>query len=243
VPQGTPIRNLMSIQYCRHIKINGERCGSPALRDERFCYYHIELNRRHRCAPRQDTGLAILHPLSLQDGSQRDPVLTEPTNLFPELELPQLEDRHSIQVALSLIIAALAQNRIHPTRAMQLFYGLQVASSNAYKLNPIPKRYLGKVSLTVPDESTGNLIAPEGDPEDPAETAEYETPGTATKYWNMLKAEDDEKDRLREEAENKAYAEYFALNGHPPLPVPYQQSYETSKVRPKSNPNSCRTLP
>jgi len=237
----------MSIQYCRHIKINGERCGSPALRDERFCYYHIELNRRHRCSPRRDTSLTILHPMSLQDGSQRDPVLTEPSTIFPELDLPPLEDRHAIQVALSLVIAALAQNRTNPTRAMQLFYGLQVASSNAYKLNPIPKRSVGKVSLTVPDESTGDLIAPEGDPEDPGDTQDYERKGTMTRYWEMLQTEDVVRARIKaedkEKAEAKAYAESMALNGHPPLPVPYQQSTETPKVRPTSNPNFYRTLP
>ena len=28
---------------CRHIKLNGERCGSPALRDQAFCYFHRTL--------------------------------------------------------------------------------------------------------------------------------------------------------------------------------------------------------
>ncbi len=26
--------------HCRHIHLSGHRCGSPALRDESFCYYH-----------------------------------------------------------------------------------------------------------------------------------------------------------------------------------------------------------
>src|SRR6202044_3372127 len=140
-PPGAHIRNLMSIQYCRHIKINGERCGSPALTNELFCYYHVELKRRHhRCKPLRDPAVTVLHPMSLQDGSQRDPILAEPLNPFPPLDLPQLEDRHSIQVALSLIVTALAQYRIDPKLATLLFYCLQVASTNAHKLNPIPKR-------------------------------------------------------------------------------------------------------
>ena len=204
----------MSIQYCRHIRVNGERCGSPALRDNLFCYYHVELERRHpRCTPRRAPTPTVLHPLSLQDDSQPAPVLSEPAlPLFP-LTLPPLEDRHSIQVALSMIITALAESRIDQKLATLLFYGLQVASSNAHKLNPIPKRSPGKVSLTVLDESNGNLIAPEGDPEDPAETIDYERPGTATRYWNQLQAEDKEKQRLQAEAA-------AAQTAYTPFPLP-----------------------
>ncbi len=212
MPIGRRLRNLMSIQYCRHIKINGERCGSPALRNELFCYYHVELKRRHRrCNPLRDRAVTVLHPMSLQDGSQREPILAEP---FPQLDLPPLEDRHSIQVALSLVITALTQNRIDPKLAALLFYGLQVASTNAHKLNPVPKRNPAKVSLTILDEANGNLIAPEGDPEDPDESQDYERKGSATRYWEMLQAEDREKERLKTEAEAAATVKPAAL----PLP-------------------------
>jgi hypothetical protein len=206
----------MFIQYCRHIKSNGERCGSPALRNELFCYYHVELKRRHhRCKPLRDPAVTILHPMSLQDGSQREPILAEPLNPFPPLDLPQLEDRHSIQVALSLIVTALAQYRIDPKLAALLFYGLQVASTNAHKLNPIPKRAPCKVSLTIRDEANGNLIAPEGDPEDPEETQDYERKGSATRYWEKLQAEDRESQRLEDEA--AAAAANLAAALPPPL--------------------------
>jgi len=112
-----------------------------------------------------------------------------------------------------MIITALAESRIDQKLATLLFYGLQVASSNAHKLNPIPKRSPGKVSLTVLDESNGNLIAPEGDPEDPAETIDYERPGTATRYWNQLQAEDKEKQRLQAEAA-------AAQTAYTPFPLP-----------------------
>ena len=29
------------ILRCQHIKVNGTQCGSPALRQCKFCYYHI----------------------------------------------------------------------------------------------------------------------------------------------------------------------------------------------------------
>ena len=92
-----------------------------------------------------------------------------------------------------MVITALTEARIDPKLAALLFYGLQVASTNAHKLNPIPKRDPGKVSLTVLDQDNGNLIAPEGDPEDPDESQDYERKGTATRYLEMLEAEDREK--------------------------------------------------
>jgi hypothetical protein len=199
----------MSTKFCRHIKANGERCGSLALLNQPFCYYHVELERRHRrCDTRRDATLTILHPMTLQDGSQRDPTFAEQ---LPQLDLPQLEDRHSIQIALSMIITAVAEDRIDPKRAALLFYGLQVASMNALKLNPIPKRDLGKVSKTVLDESNGNLIAPDEEPEDPDDSQDYERKGTATRYLEMLEAEDREKARLKAEAALDAY------NPFPPI--------------------------
>ena len=203
----------MSIQYCRHIKINGERCGSPALRNELFCYYHVELKRRHRrCNPsaRSRRYRSPPHVPAGRFATRAHPRRTPSLSSISQ----QLEDRHSIQVALSLVITALAQHRIDPKLAALLFYGLQVASTNAHKLNPVPKRNPAKVSLTILDEANGNLIAPEGDPEDPDESQDYERKGSATRYWEMLQAEDREKERLKTEAEAAATVKPAAL----PLP-------------------------
>ncbi len=219
----------MPTTFCRHIRLNGERCNSRALANKAFCFYHAELERRHRrCSARRNADPAVLHPMSLQDGSQRDPVLLEPAE--PSFDFPPLEDRHAIQVALSLVITALAENRIDPKRAALLFYGLQVASGNARLLNPIPKRDPGKVSKTILDDATDTLIAPDEDPEDPGETQDWERPGTATRYWQMLQAEERESDILKAEAQAKATADAVAIavaealaavnDGGSPLPPP-----------------------
>jgi hypothetical protein len=205
----------MPTKFCRHIRVNGERCASPALTNQIFCYYHVELERRHRrCSRHRETVPAVLHPMSLQDGSQRDPVFAEPSGPPLELRLPPLEDRHSIQLALSMVITALAECRIDPKLASLLFYGLQVASANAHKLNPVPRRALGKVSKTILDESNGNLIAPDEEPEDPEETEDYERPGTATRFWLQLEAEQKEKERLKAEATADP-------NSYTAFPLPY----------------------
>ena len=81
----------MPTKFCRHIKINGERCGSPALTNQVFCYYHVEIKRRHgRCNPRCEVSPTVLRPISLQDGSQRDPIFAEPTEPPFQLDLPPL---------------------------------------------------------------------------------------------------------------------------------------------------------
>jgi hypothetical protein len=133
--------------------------------------------------------------MSLQDGSQRDPSLAQPKPT--QLDLPPLEDRHSIQLALSLLITALAQDRIDPKRAALLFYGLQVASSNAHLLNPVPKRGPGKVSKTILDEVSGELIAPD---EDPEECDDYKPKDSATKLMEKWDREDLEEEQRRCEA-------------------------------------------
>jgi hypothetical protein len=33
-------REGVTIRQCEHIRISGQRCGSPALRDHKYCYFH-----------------------------------------------------------------------------------------------------------------------------------------------------------------------------------------------------------
>jgi hypothetical protein len=185
----------MATQFCRHIRINGERCGSPALRSETFCYYHVEQGRRHRRptphTPEHLTAApTTLHPMTLQDGLQRDPQPAAPPAPL-QLDFPPLEDRHSIQLALSVLINALAQDRIDPKRAALIFYGLQIASSNARTLDSatVPARPTPKVRSTVLDEASGTQIAPDEDPEDPEDSPTYKLPNSAYRFLEELKAE------------------------------------------------------
>src|SRR5215469_18671254 len=87
---------------CRHIFTAGHRCGSPALRNQDFCYYH---HTTRKPAPKN-------RPLAPFD-----------------LELPVPEDRAAIQQALGLFLQRIASNQIDPRRAGLLLYGLQIAAS------------------------------------------------------------------------------------------------------------------
>jgi len=93
---------------CRHIKPNGSKCHSPAMKEKPYCYYHIRV-----------------HKLTLGASSPAVPYEQQ------DLEIPYLEDRAAVQIALSEVVSALAQRRIEFKRAALMIYALQVASSNA----------------------------------------------------------------------------------------------------------------
>jgi hypothetical protein len=43
--------NSMPTRTCKHIKVNGVRCGSPALRKETYCYFHYRMLCKSRISP------------------------------------------------------------------------------------------------------------------------------------------------------------------------------------------------
>ena len=82
---------------CQHVKINGTQCGSPALRRNRFCFFHKRF---------QD------EQIKLSADRARRGVAT--------FVLPVLEDANSIQIALMQVMRLLVSQQIdmtHPERA------------------------------------------------------------------------------------------------------------------------------
>ena len=117
---------------CRHIKTSGGKCGSPAMRDKPYCYFHSKIKERAARA-------ANPYPLALA--------------------IPALEDRGAIQLAIREIVTALADHRTDTKRAGVLLYALQIASSNIKDKEEIVSSY--PVDETVQDEQ-GEELAPEG---------------------------------------------------------------------------------
>ncbi|WP_158941755.1 hypothetical protein [Granulicella sp. S190] len=93
-----------------------------------FCYFHSRLLRRHR-------NLVETAPVLHENHANPYPSAPGIPEYLPEsaleLDLPPLEDVESIQVSVSLLVTALARNRIDSKRAAVLLYGLQLASTNA----------------------------------------------------------------------------------------------------------------
>ena len=95
------------MRTCKHIKANGEFCGSPALRGREYCYFHLTvLGRRLRTQKHIMKGECHY------------------------LQLPTLEDADSIQLGVMQVMDALLRDQIDTKIAGLLLYGLQIASSN-----------------------------------------------------------------------------------------------------------------
>src|SRR6202789_1833544 len=108
-----PIPDLSRDQTCHHYQApTGQRCGSPALKGEYYCYHHLV-----KQAARANRRFLI------------DPELTC-------MDLPPVEDRASIFIALAAVIHRLGENTIDTRRAGQLIYALQVALK---ALQPAPQ--------------------------------------------------------------------------------------------------------
>ena len=92
---------------CQHLKTNGTQCGSPALRRNRFCYFHkrYQDERIRVSADRRRHGTATFF-------------------------LPVLEDANSIQMSLMQIMRLLLIGQIEHKTASLLLYALQTASTN-----------------------------------------------------------------------------------------------------------------
>jgi hypothetical protein len=92
---------------CQHLKTNGTQCGSPALRRNRFCYFHkrYQDERIRLNADRRRRGTATFF-------------------------LPVLEDANSIQMSLMQIMRLLLTGQIEHKTASLLLYALQTASTN-----------------------------------------------------------------------------------------------------------------
>jgi hypothetical protein len=97
-------------ELCQHIKVNGHRCGSPALRDQKFCYFH------RCCGSLQiDVSISAAYPAA-------------------PFFLPVLEDAASIQWGITQVCEHLLNRRLDAKKAGVLLYAMQIASSNLPRL-------------------------------------------------------------------------------------------------------------
>jgi hypothetical protein len=93
---------MSSPHPCHHTLPTGRRCGSPALRNEQFCFYH--------------------HP------TRRPP--TRITSSRIGFYVPAISDAENLQIALSEVIRRVADNTLDTKRAGIILQTLQMAKSN-----------------------------------------------------------------------------------------------------------------
>jgi len=100
----------VDIRRCQHIKTNGTQCGSPALRNEAFCFNHRE-SRPERVK------------VGGEGGKKSTSVL-----------VPVFEDANSIQMVVRQVAMLVLEGKIDNKRAGLVLYALQIASSNLKRM-------------------------------------------------------------------------------------------------------------
>jgi hypothetical protein len=157
---------------CQHIKVNGTQCGSPALRRNRFCYFH----KRHH------EEQVELHLDRLKNERVKDHRRSRKITL----DLPVLEDANSIQVSLMQIMRLLVASQIDGKTAGLLLYALQTASANLHhtRFNPgmhdviLDPRTVGEIPLGAYAWEDSDF---EGEEEDEEDVESDGTDATANK--------------------------------------------------------------
>src|SRR5436190_2902715 len=94
------------VPRCQHIKTNGTQCGSPALRNGEYCYFHYRWRM---------TTVDLSHSAH---------------HVTTEFVLPVLEDADSIQITLGQIMRMIVCRQVDTKSAGLLLYALQIASAN-----------------------------------------------------------------------------------------------------------------
>ncbi len=145
------------VPLCAHVKTNGTQCQSPAMSDNYYCYFHERLHQRHK---------RYRH--------------TEAKKLYFQnthrIQLHALEDAESVQLAISLVVNALATGELDPKCAPSLLAGLRLASLNLRRLSPSPApREVIRHVATEPDgvdrSCTYQSVSLDLSPESPSESA------------------------------------------------------------------------
>ncbi len=129
----------MQATTCCDIKINGRRCKSPSLGlSPSATSTHASTAATKNLLENSSAVVETTpNPSKSTSGTHNTCPLRHAASI--ELDLPPLEDVESIQVSISLLIAALARNRITSKRAV-LLYSLQppLPTCAPSPSNPLP---------------------------------------------------------------------------------------------------------
>ena len=98
---------MPQLRLCSHIKTNGQKCGSPALRHHTMCYFHYQWQRRDQRRVR------FGGPVGMNKNSG--------------IELPLLDGPEAILVSIMEIQHGLLDQRIPIKMGTALLYSLQLA--------------------------------------------------------------------------------------------------------------------
>ena len=113
----------MNVPLCQHVKPDGSRCGTPAIRDHKYCYHHTTVRK---LVPKTD--LYGLH----NPGTTGEP--------YERYELPFLESGEAIQIGFMQLIHGVATGLIDGRRGQIMLAALYGAAANLREMNKAAAR-------------------------------------------------------------------------------------------------------
>jgi len=119
------LRQANQSQCCSHIKPDGSTCGSPAIKDKSFCYWHEQahLHRNFSVGPLLDGA----DGKQLQSAGESAAAHGTSQMEAAAFEMPVLEDRLGVQLGIMRVCDLLAARSIDPYTARVMLYGLRLA--------------------------------------------------------------------------------------------------------------------
>jgi hypothetical protein len=96
----------MPYRTCDHLKEDGLYCSSPALANQRYCYFHLNARARRVQAAQAKLKCRPFH-----------------------LQMPFLDNQQSVLAGIQQVLDALAAGQISARQASVYLYGLQMASA------------------------------------------------------------------------------------------------------------------
>ena len=159
------------IRTCRHLRANGQFCGSPALRHNTLCYYH------YRLAQREQRRLRLGGPVDAAANTG--------------IELPLLEDADSIQIAINEVTRAIIDQRIDHRRAGLLLYSFQLALQNTRNLRPMNKYECDPYVLDIAKSQWEGVLEEPVDPDSRKFRVKPETDETVANAVPPILCDDD----------------------------------------------------
>jgi hypothetical protein len=104
----------LAYRTCRQLNADGILCGSPALKGERYCYYHQRDRQRRKVldSPR----MRRIHRLT--------------PDVLKALDLPPMDDQASIRVCINTLMRGILAGLVDKQQAGQVLYLIQLATIN-----------------------------------------------------------------------------------------------------------------
>lgn len=111
-----------TVTLCHHIKTSGVRCGSPALRGMRYCFYHLGARQ----------ALPVAHGMFVEPS----PKLPDASPMH-DFAIPFLDDPTALQIGYMQALYGITSKRLQPREARLVLCALDGARRNLKQMEAV----------------------------------------------------------------------------------------------------------